>query len=241
MPDDSAARARPGTSMKTARKGKPRAGRNAKLPQETMRDLVSQLKRERIVSAAVDLFYRQGYTRTTLDEVAQALGMTKPFVYQYFASKNDLLAEICSRAIRHANETLERLLSQRGTPSEKLRAIVRDFIVSVLDNQANAVIYNREETELAPKDRETIIQLRRDFDHQIVALLEEGIAKGEFAIRDTRITSFAIASLVGWAPVWFRTGGRLTKEEVAEHMASLALTMVGGIAPEGRAPEGRRP
>lgn len=192
----------------------------------SMRDLVSQLKRDRIVSAAVDLFYRQGYAGTTLDEVAKALGMTKPFIYQYFGSKNDLLAEICSRAIRHANDALNRLLSQQGSPGDKLFAIVREFILSVLNNQANAVIYSREETELAPKDRELIRQLRRDFDRRVVALLEEGVGRGEFAIADVRVASFAIASMVGWAPVWFRAGGRLTKEEAADRMAALALSMV---------------
>lgn len=203
-----------------------------------MRDLVSQLKRDRIVSAAADLFYGKGYAGTTLDEVAKALGMTKPFIYQYFASKNDLLAEICSRAIRHANETLNRLLSQQGTPGDKLRAIVRDFILSVLDNQAAAIIYNREETELAPKDRAAIIQLRRDFDRRIVQLLEQGVASGEFAIDDLRVASFAIASMVGWSPAWYRAGGRLTKEEAADRMAALVLTMVGAVDPRASAREG---
>ncbi len=197
----------------------------------SMRDLVSQLKRDRIVSAAVELFYRQGYAGTTLDEVAKALGMTKPFIYQFFGSKNDLLAEISSRAIRHANDTLSDLLSQQGPPTEKLLTIVRKFTVSVLNNQAAAIIYNREETELAPKDRQTILQLRRDFDRRIMALLEEGMASGEFVIEDVRVAAFGIASLVGWAPQWFRTGGRLNKDEAAEKLVMLALAMVGAGKP----------
>jgi TetR/AcrR family transcriptional regulator, cholesterol catabolism regulator len=211
----------------------PRRGRPAALaPQpEGLRDLVSQLKRERIVSAAIDLFYRQGYGQTTLDQVAKALGMTKPFIYQYFRSKNELLVEICTRALKDAHETLSRLLSQQGTASEKLRIIVRDFTLSVLNNQANAVIYSREETELAPRDRAMINQLRRDFDRRIVVLLEEGIAAGELSMEDVRVTSFVIASMVGWSPVWFRAGGRLTKEQAAERVASLVLKMVGAPTP----------
>ncbi len=199
---------------------------------DTMGDLVSQLKRDRIVSAAVDLFYRQGYAGTTLDEVAKALGMTKPFIYQFFWSKNDLLAEICSRAIRDANDTLNRLLSQQGSPTQKLLTIVREFTVSVLNNQAAAIIYNREETELAAKDRQTILQLRRDFDRRIMVLLEEGVASGEFVIEDVRVAAFGIASLVGWAPQWFRSGGRLNKDEAAERLAMLALAIVDAGKPK---------
>ena len=98
-----------------------------------MRDLVSQLKRERILSAAVDLFYRQGYAHTTLDEVAKALGVTKPFIYQYYRSKNALLAEICSRAILQAHATISRTLTQQGTAKQKLWTVMSDFTRTVLE------------------------------------------------------------------------------------------------------------
>lgn len=221
------------TPLQKTRQAAPSARRKSRSQASTtvapdgIRDLVSQLKRERIVSAAIDLFYRQGYGRTTLDQVAKSLGMTKPFIYQYFQSKNDLLVEICTRALRDAHETLSRLLTQQGTPAEKLRIIVRDFTLSVLNNQANAVIYSREETELTLRDRAMINQLRRDFDRRIVVLLEEGNARKDFAIEDVRVTSFVIASMVGWSPVWFRAGGRLTKEQAADQVASLVLKMVG--------------
>lgn len=48
---------------------------------ESLRDAVQRLKRESIVAAAVDLFYHQGYGQTTLDQVAQRLNVTKPFIY----------------------------------------------------------------------------------------------------------------------------------------------------------------
>jgi AcrR family transcriptional regulator len=222
MPQSSQSRA----GTRAARKSQRRVGGGSQAT-EGIKDLVSQLKRDRIISAAIDLFYTQGYAQTTLDQVARSLGVTKPFIYQYFGSKKDVLAEICSRSIKDAHDTINRALSQRGTPSEKMKVIVRDFTLHVLNNQANAIIYSREETELAPKDREMINQLRREFDRRLVALLREGLEEGEFAIEDIRLTSLVIASVVGWSPVWFRSGGRLTKEEAAEGIASLILMMVG--------------
>lgn len=222
-------RSRAGT--RAARKSTARAG-NGSQTSEGIRDLVSQLKRDRIISAAIDLFYTQGYAQTTLDQVAKSLGVTKPFIYQYFNSKNDILTEICSRSIKDAHETINRALSQRGTAAEKLRIIVRDFAIHVLNNQANAVIYNREETELTPKDRDMINQLRREFDHRLVTLLQEGLDQAEFVIEDIRLASLVIASVVGWSPVWFRSGGRLTKEEAADGIASLVLMMVGAKGAE---------
>ena len=210
------------------RRGRPpqaRAAYGADIPDD-IRGAVAHLKRERIVAAAVELFYRQGYERATLEQVAEAMDVTKPFIYAHFSSKADLLAEICSRAIRHAHEGLNRILVEEGTQTERLERIVREFLLAVLDNQAHAVIYSREETELKQVDRDAINNLRRAFDRKLIGLLEAGVKAGEFTIEDVPLTALAIGGLVGWAPVWYRPNGRLSKQDVAQYLAGMALNMV---------------
>jgi hypothetical protein len=97
---------------------------------------------------------------------------------------------------------------------------------AVLSHQANAVIYSREEKELAAQDREALNSMRREFDHKLVALLEEGVRLGEFQVEDVHLTALAIVGIVGWSQVWYRSGGRLTREEASERVASLVLGMV---------------
>jgi AcrR family transcriptional regulator len=193
---------------------------------EDIRDAVARLKRERIVAAAVDLFYHQGYTRTTLEQVADAIQVTKPFIYSHFKSKSDLLAEICSRAVWISNEVINRAVTQQGTVTERLQAIARDFMETVLNHQAHAVIYSREEKELTREDREEINKMRRVFDHKLVALMEEGVASGEFIVEDVHLTALAIVGIVGWSQVWYRPGGRLTRAEAAQRVSTLVLAMV---------------
>lgn len=210
------------------RRGRPpqvRAAYGADMPDD-IRGAVAHLKRERIVAAAVELFYRQGYERATLEQVAEAMDVTKPFIYAHFSSKADLLAEICSRAIRHAHEGLNRILVEEGTQAERLERIVQEFLLAVLDNQAHAVIYSREETELKQVDRDAINNLRRAFDRKLIGLLEAGVKAGEFTIDDVPLTALAIGGLVGWAPVWYRPNGRLSKQDVAQYLAGMALNMV---------------
>ena len=213
-------------TLRTAQKRLMRPVARAANAPEDMRDAVMRLKRERIVAAAVELFYSQGYARTTLEQVADAIQMTKPFIYQYFKSKNELLAEICGHAIKVAHEALNRALVQQGTPTARLEAISRDFMLTVLTHQANAVIYSREEKELEPKDRDGINALRRAFDHRLVALLKEGVAAGEFQVDDVHLTALAVGGIVGWSQVWFRPAGRLTREEASDGIAALVLAMV---------------
>lgn len=201
-------------------------GADAHVP-EDIRDAVSRLKRDRIVAAAVELFYAQGYGRTTLEQVADALHVTKPFIYAHFSSKNDLLAEICSRAIKLAHEALNRALAQDGSQAEKLQTVVREFLLAVLRHQAHAVIYSREETELLAKDREAINHLRSEFDRRLNTVLEAGVKNGEFVVEDAPMAALAVGGIIGWAPVWYRAGGRLSMEETADRLSRLALAMVG--------------
>ena len=194
-------------------------------PQD-MREAISHLKRERIVAAAVDLFYRQGYGKTTLEQVANELQVTKPFIYAHFASKNELLVEICSRAIQLAHESLNRAMAQDASATVRLETVVRDFLTAVLTHQPHAMIYSREEKELEQKDRDAINQLRRGFDQRLVELISLGVKSGEFQADDVQLTALAIGGIVGWAPVWYRANGRLSLEEVVAYMASMVLAMV---------------
>ena len=193
---------------------------------EDMREAISNLKRERIVAAAVDLFYKQGYGKTTLDQVASELQVTKPFIYGHFDSKNALLAEICSRAINLAHESLNRVMAQDSSVTERLETVVTDFLKAVLTHQPHAMIYSREEKELAQADRDAINRLRREFDHRLVDLVKQGVTAGEFQVEDVNLTALAIGGIVGWAPVWYRANGRLSLEEVVAYMASMVLAMV---------------
>lgn len=218
------------------RRGRPPLAGNAsgEYVPDDIRGAVARLKRERIVASAVELFYRQGYGRTTLEQVADAMDVTKPFIYAHFPSKAELLAEICSRAIRHANEVLNRILLEEGSHANRLALIFQEFLQAVLDNQAHAVIYSREETELRQTDRDAINNLRRSFDRKLVALLQDGAATGEFSIDDIPLTAIAIGGLVGWAPVWYRSSGRLSKLEAAERLSALVLNMVKAKRPSVR-------
>ena len=231
-------------TMKTRAKPRPvskamanrSARRSAGAPNapEDVRDAIWRLKRESIVAAAVDLFYHQGYARTTLEQIADAIHVTKPFIYAHFKSKTDLLAEICMRGTRISHDALLRAQAQGGTPTKRLQAIATDFALTVLNHQAHAVIYSREEKELASADHNAIKRLRREFDHQLVAVLQEGVAQGEFTLEDAHLTALAIVGIVAWSQMWYRPGGRLTKEEAAGGMAALVLSMVHakGVRPQ---------
>lgn len=192
-----------------------------------IRDEVALLKRERTIDAAVQLFYERGYENTSLDAVAERMGVTKPFIYAHFTSKAELLAEICSRGIASALAALDGVLDMAGTPTKLLAEVGRHFVTAVLTSQSHIAIFTREIKNLRPADLRRINDMRREFDHKLTKLLDQGVATGEFHLPDTRIAALAIGGMVSWAYVWYRPGGRLTLDDASRELAALILALAG--------------
>ncbi len=203
---------------------------------EDIREAVTRLKRERIISTAVELFHNNGLGNTTLEAVADKMNVTKPFIYSHFRSKSELLAEICSHGIRASLDVLNRAVASDGSTTEKVQVMVRDFMLAVLENQGHIAIYTREQKHLSKVDSDAIDNMRREFDRKFSALLNEGVANGEFIVDDVQMASLAIGGIVSWSYVWYRPTGRLSAEETAERITNLVLAMVQ--AKPGRNPAG---
>lgn len=191
-----------------------------------IREEVAALKRARTLNAAVDLFYENGYDKTTLEAVAERLGVTKPFIYSHFSSKADLLADICARGISASIEAMESVKALDVGPTERLTLLGRRFVTAVLDNQMYIAIFTREEKGLAPADLERINAMRRTFDKELTDLIREGVKAGEFEVSDPHLAALSIGGMVSWAYVWFRPEGRLSVAQAAEEMTQLILAMV---------------
>ena len=191
-----------------------------------LRDEIIALKRERILEVAVDLFYAQGYENTTLDAVAERLGVTKPFIYSYFKSKSELLAEICQRAILGSLDEMNKVIATDTGPVERLRRLAEVFTLTVLRSQKHIAIFAREEKNLSARDFKRISSLRREFDRKLNKLLQEGCDTGAFQVADRELAALAIGGMVSWTYVWFRGGGRLAPEELAQRMSDLILALV---------------
>ena len=93
----------------------------------TLRDELRSFKRERIIEEAQRLFYERGYRGTSLDAVAEALDMTKPFVYAVYARKVDILVEISMRTLQRSLDTLRQARADGGSPTAQLQRFAMRF------------------------------------------------------------------------------------------------------------------
>lgn len=196
-----------------------------------IRDEVAALKRERTISAAADLFYEKGYDNTTLDEVAERLGVTKPFIYSNFGSKAELLAEICERGVRAALDEIESAMAEGLGPTTTLQLFARRYVIAILGNQKNIAIYTREEKNLEAPEARRIGELRRGFFGRLAELLQLGAKTGEFELADPKMAALAIGGAVSWSTFWYKPEGRLDVPEIAAVMTGYIMGLVGAPFP----------
>jgi AcrR family transcriptional regulator len=191
-----------------------------------MQDSMVALKRDRIVDAAADLFYERGFTRTTLDDVAERLGVTKPFIYHGFGSKTALLAEICTRGVQAALSEIEQVQALGLPPAEALRRFLPRYVAAVLRAQKKIAINLREEKNLEPADAERLAALRQHFMARVESLLREGRDSGVIRVADPRIAAFTLVGAASWTTFWYNPGGTLSSDVIAQRMADVALNLL---------------
>lgn len=188
---------------------------------------VIALKRKRIVDTARRLFYEKGYERTTLDDIAERLEVTKQFIYSYYKNKTELLHEISMQCISECLRTQSRILASKLPIPERLARIVDEVAQVIITYQAHTIIYLREEMNLDPEIARTIREERNEFDHNTMKLLKDGMRGGHFQVMDERITARCIGGMLVWCALWYRDLGVLAPAAIGQLISQNVMRMVG--------------
>ena len=187
----------------------------------------SDEKRERILKAAEALFDRYGYASTTIEQIVQALGVTKPFVYYYFRNKQEIFETLSWAPTVECFTSMDFADDDPRPPHEKVMAGLERLIRATIAGYPAAFFPYREPQAFSPAYLKASRNVAQQFYKQFCALLDEGRASGHFDFRDTRITAQAACSLPGFLYNWYRPDGRLSQDEVAQELAQLAWRVLG--------------
>ncbi|GGH59888.1 TetR family transcriptional regulator [Comamonas phosphati] len=187
----------------------------------------SDEKRERILKAAETLFDRNGYANTTIEQIVQALGVTKPFVYYYFRNKQEIFETLCWAPTEACFTVLDFAADDPRPAHEKAIDGLQRLIAATIAHYPAGFFPYREPQAFSPAYQKASRTLARQFYKQFCALLEEGHASGHFHFRETRITAQAACSLPGFLYNWYRPGGRLGAAEMVAELTELASRVLG--------------
>jgi AcrR family transcriptional regulator len=180
---------------------------------------------ERLLAEATRLFAKQGFDRTSVQEIVEAAGVTKGAMYHYFGSKDDLLHEIYGRVLRDQMERLEKFAAGGAPSAERVRDAAADVVITTIENLDDVKIFGQSMHHLSPGKQRAVRAERRRYHECFRSLVEEGQRDGTFrqdVPADLVIDYFFGA--VHHLGVWYRRNGKLSPADVAGHYASLLLT-----------------
>jgi TetR/AcrR family transcriptional regulator len=195
------------------------------------RSMQREMKREALLRAAVSAFNRQGFSQTSLDEIAQSLGVTKAALYYYFPTKSALVAACFERAMKVANDSLAAAKRDGGNGREKLILMLRRYLKTMI-GQLNESLLLTEEHALTPGDRAKLIEQRDAFERELRNLVKEGIRDGSIVPCDPKLTIFVMLGAIHWVPKWFTLKGSWTDAQVAAAISAMLDRMLSTNPPK---------
>lgn len=181
--------------------------------------------KEKIIETSIELFDCKGFKETSVQEIVEAIGVTKGAFYYYFKSKEELLKDICISYIEDLLEQQQRILQDsEKSCTEKLYEIVYMLIRNIKARRKSARIFFREMRHLHEDHLQEIKAKRRAFRQHYQQLIEAGIARGEFKPTLTPdMITFGILGITNWSYYWFQPDGEISEEALTDIYVDLIL------------------
>jgi TetR/AcrR family transcriptional regulator len=182
-------------------------------------------KRDAVLREASASFNKRGFHGTSLDDVAQRLGVTKAALYYYFANKQAVLKACFDLAMEVAFSNVDQAKSEGTTGRDKLRIVLAGFLEYIIDEQS-VNITMMEEDALSPEDMASVKTERTRFEHEIREFVREGVKDGSIIPCDPKLVVMALLGALNWVPRWFKPDGQWSRAELGAQMIDLLERMI---------------
>lgn len=186
-------------------------------------------KRLAILRTAAQLFNEHGFYETTLNDLAERLHVTKPSLYYYVKSKDDILVQILNTAMQEIDPAIRMAEQADVSGMEKLRMFLSHYVVVLCGDFGKCLIMSGL-SPLEEESRKRLLPAYRRIDDSVRAMIEEGIEDGSISPTvDPKIAAFALFGAIHWLPTWYDASGELNSREIADRL--FAIFQVGLRAP----------
>jgi AcrR family transcriptional regulator len=188
-------------------------------------------KRVAVLRMAVRMFLEEGYHRTPLAKIAEKLNITKPALYNYFRSKEEILSELFRLGDEQYEESFGRIERESGDGLHKLKAMIRAY-ARIMTTDSGMCFARIDDRELSAQARSGVRRSKRRYDRAFRKQVEHGITDGSIVACNAKLAAFAVAGALNGIADWYRPGGDLSVEAIAEEYAE---RLSNGLAANSKA------
>lgn len=182
--------------------------------------------KEDVIRAAGRLFAERGFHGTSMRDLGGELGMLGSSLYAHVQGKNELLIEVIRSGARLFQDLASRVQELDADASTRLRLLIEGHVEIVTSHIDEATTFLNEARFLPEDERAVIVDMRDRYESAYRAVIDDGIASGEFrAGLDPAVTAILVLSMVNALDRWYRADGASSPSEIADRI--LRLTMDG--------------
>ncbi|MGE4125568.1 MAG: TetR/AcrR family transcriptional regulator [Pusillimonas sp.] len=175
-------------------------------------------RREEIVRCATELFDKKGFFNTSLDDVAQAVGIKREALYYYYKNRTELLLAIIAPQATELINSLKEVVSSNLPAKEKLRQAIQNHL-DRFDRHCLEMTITLRDGVMGTSDpvREPMAKVWKTYEKLWTKLIADGQASGEFEISgDPKMVSFGILGMCNWLSRWYKPDGTTSIEQLIE-------------------------
>jgi AcrR family transcriptional regulator len=169
-------------------------------------------RREAVLRTAAREFARRGYHATSMEDLCAATGLAAGGLYHYIGSKEQVLFDILGQLMDPLLEEARAIASSDAPPAERLRTLLRRWLAHIERHHDHMLVFVQERRVLERDERwRGVRDSRHAFEEILGRLVAETAPEG-----DVRLRVLALLGMVNHTASWYRPGGRLTTDEIAD-------------------------
>jgi AcrR family transcriptional regulator len=192
-----------------------------------------QRRRDEVLDVAARVFAERGFEGTTIQDIADRLGILKGSLYYYIDSKEHLLYELIADVWTGALELLAEVRASEDDPVTQLRELVRRHVAYVGTNVAKASLFLHELQSLTGKHRRVVFRQLSDYERGVTEIVQAAQQQGTLRSDvDPHLVTMALLGASNWLSPWYGSRTRVVPEDVGEQYASMLVDglLVGAVS-----------
>lgn len=186
----------------------------------------SNITGPRIREEALKLFAQQGFAAVSMRKIASAVGVQAGALYLYTPDKQTLLFDLMQSHMQELLAAFE-ILDAVPTTCARLEQFARFHIGFHMDRPDAVFVAYMELRNLESVNFRTIEELRRQYESLLEDIIKAGQSEGVFDVPDSKLATMALIAMLTGVNTWYREGGRMSRNEVEDVYAQMALKAVG--------------
>lgn len=194
------------------------------------RDGQPKRREQEVIEVAAKVFYERGYANASIQDIANELGILKGSLYHYIRTKEDLLFRLLEALHEESDAMLEEIAGRDDLgPLERIAEYVRRQVDFNARNLERITVYYHDLEELSGARTAAIVERRRAHERFVEREIQEARAQGQIASPlDAATLRNFIFGPITWMYRWYRPGGTVSREELAEQCATFVLYGLAG-------------